>query len=90
MNETMYSSQQAAPNLYLQPSAAEKASLGSYQHSSDRNSSKRSREDQYTTSSTYQADMEVQKKRKLDLVKCERCRMDKQKVGSVLSLPLCL
>jgi hypothetical protein len=85
----MYSSQQAAPNLYLQPPTAEIASLGSYQHLSDRKSSKRSCEEQYSSSSTHREDTEVQKKRKLDLVKCERCRIDKQKVGSILRLSLC-
>jgi hypothetical protein len=77
-------------NLYRQPPVANSASLGSCQHSSDLNSSKRSREDQYSSSSTHQEDTEVQKKRKLDLVKCERCRVDKQKVGSILSPPLYL
>jgi hypothetical protein len=45
-------------NLYRQPPVANSASLGSCQHSSDLNSSKRSREDQYSSSSTHQEDTE--------------------------------
>jgi hypothetical protein len=86
----MYSSQQAVPNLYLERSVADVASLGSYQHSSDRNSSKCSQGNQCSSSSTHQVDTQVQKKRKLDLVKCGRCRIDKQKVVFIPSLPLCL
>jgi hypothetical protein len=79
-----------SPYPSLQSTVADIASFVFYQHSSDRNSSKRNREDQCSTSSTHQEDTEIQKKRKLDLVKCERCRIDKQKVGSILSLPFCL
>lgn len=43
--------------------------------------SKRTHEDQlFLSSLTQQTSGEGQKKRKLDLVKCERCRIDKQKV----------
>jgi hypothetical protein len=87
----MYSSQpDAPPNMVLQSPVAGMTSLSFYQHPSDRNSSKRGLEEPYSSNSTHQEDAEVQKKRKLDLVKCERCRIDKQKVALNLSLLLCL
>ena len=65
-----------APTGYVPIS--NEASLGQYQQSSG---SKRNHEHQYLSSSAHQEDAGLQKKRKLDLVKCERCRIDKQKVA---------